>query len=247
MDDSTTRDAAQGPETAPKRSPGVPAEYVDWLNAGEWRLEVGVPLVLMASDAEFNKESNWSLFEPVALRTPEGQVVRDGYLRQFSHWIAMAVKAVTIGTLLTSDADEQRQVALSVNHGEIRVLPGDLVEWFEGEGFRLPTELVRLMQGERATGSLVLSHPALDKSHRYYAEELDIAIRAWEALYGKCPSEALSPDHNGHKPLIRKWIKDRFSATKARRERIAVVLNPHKSPGAPPTRSRKLKKIGSGK
>lgn len=247
MDDSTTQDAAQGPETAPERQPGVPKEHLGWLDAQEWSLNIGVPLVLMASDAKFNTESNWSLFEDVALRTAQGELFRGGYLRQFSHCIAMAAKAVTVGTLPTPDPGEQRQVALGKNHGETRVLPGDLVEWFEGEGLRLPTELVRLMQGERATGSPVLSHPALDKSHPYYVEDLDIAIRAWEALYAKCPSDAPSPDHNGHKPRIDEWIEARFTTSKKQRQRIAVVLNPHKLGGATPTQAKKSKKIGSGK
>lgn len=72
--------------------------------------------------------------------------------------------------------------------------------------------------------------PFLDKSHPHFPRELEIAAKAWMALYEKGEERG----RKSHKDYIKDWLKKNYpDLTNNAAERIATVVNPDKKGGAP--------------
>jgi hypothetical protein len=73
----------------------------------------------------------------------------------------------------------------------------------------------------------------LDKNHPMYSDELNIAIKAWEAVLECNP---IKPKSGSRKKLIEEWLRLKHpELTKEAKTRITTLLNPDKNGGAPTT------------
>ena len=72
----------------------------------------------------------------------------------------------------------------------------------------------------------------LDPDNKYYSEELDIAVKAWETLFGN--SGTFKEGKVAPKKQIEKWLKANYKHLANNSiERIATLINPLKRGGAP--------------
>ena len=79
------------------------------------------------------------------------------------------------------------------------------------------------------------SRAFLDPKHKHRSPELAAAVFAWEALF----EEGAYRDHLGPKDQIKNWLFERYGEkfSPTMRERIAVVINPHRFKGPPSKKS----------
>ena len=78
--------------------------------------------------------------------------------------------------------------------------------------------------------------PYMDPTYSIQSDELQIAIRAWTALY---VDEGYDPKGLGHTTQIKAWLKKHYPNSKltvTARERITTVVNPNKTGGNPITK-----------
>ena len=78
--------------------------------------------------------------------------------------------------------------------------------------------------------------PYMDSTYSIQSGELQIAIRAWTALYD---DRGYNPKGLGHKTQIEAWLSKHYpkpKLTKTARKRIATVVNPNKVGGNPITK-----------
>ena len=78
--------------------------------------------------------------------------------------------------------------------------------------------------------------PYLNSSYPIQSDELQIAIRAWTALY---VDGGYNPKGPGHKIQIEAWLSKHYpepKLTETARKRIATVVNPNKTGGNPITK-----------
>ncbi|PPD49863.1 MAG: hypothetical protein CTY13_02630 [Methylobacter sp.] len=74
-------------------------------------------------------------------------------------------------------------------------------------------------------------HSYLDEEHQMFSKELNIAIRAWNAVLKCNPSK---PKSGSRKKLITDWLeKNHPTLPNEAKNRIATLLNPDKTGGAP--------------
>jgi hypothetical protein len=81
--------------------------------------------------------------------------------------------------------------------------------------------------------------PYMDPTYSIQSDELQIAIRAWTALY---IDGGYKPKGLGHTTQIEAWLSKHYPdprLTKSARERIAMVVNPNKKGGKPKTKKDK--------
>ena len=76
--------------------------------------------------------------------------------------------------------------------------------------------------------------PYMDPTYSIQSDELQIAIRAWTALY---VDSGFKPKDLGHIEQIEGWLGKHYpDLTKTARKRIATVVNPNKMGGNPKTK-----------
>ncbi len=78
--------------------------------------------------------------------------------------------------------------------------------------------------------------PYMDPTYSVQSDELQIAIRAWTALY---VDGGYDPKGLGHTTQIKAWLKKHYpnpKLTVTARERITTVVNPNKTGGNPITK-----------
>lgn len=78
--------------------------------------------------------------------------------------------------------------------------------------------------------------PYMDPTYSIQSDELQIAIRAWTALY---VDGGYDPKGLGHTTQIKAWLKKHYpnpKLTVTARERITTVVNPNKTGGNPITK-----------
>jgi hypothetical protein len=74
--------------------------------------------------------------------------------------------------------------------------------------------------------------PYLDTNNEFFSEELQIAVKAWEALFHKSAINL----KKGYKKQILNWLdQNHHHLSNAAKERIATLINPKKEGGAPPS------------
>ena len=96
-------------------------------------------------------------------------------------------------------------------------------------------QLDREREVEKENNSKVELRAVLNRKHKHHSPELAAAVRAWEALF----EEGAYRDHLGPKDQIKDWLLNHFGEkfTSTMRERIAVVINPHRHEGPPSKKS----------
>ncbi len=73
--------------------------------------------------------------------------------------------------------------------------------------------------------------PYLEADHKYFSEELSIAVETWLAMYG--PAGNLKTKTGPKKPIMDYLEKHHKNLSKSAMERIATIVNPQKQGGAP--------------
>jgi len=107
--------------------------------------------------------------------------------------------------------------------------PSDFIKWALEEKLPMPYDLEELKQ---QGGYSAREIPYLNPQHEYYSLELAAAVDAWTALY----SDGGYKNKFSHKSQIEDYLRKRNPQLSDRAiERLATIVNPRKSGGAPPT------------
>lgn len=101
--------------------------------------------------------------------------------------------------------------------------------WAESSGL-----ISRDKEGEISAKSLEVNY--LNKNHRYFAEELKIAVEAWVELYEKNPPSDIPK--GGHRKYIKAWLVENFpNLGRNSQDRIITIINPNRKGGSSPSES----------
>lgn len=119
--------------------------------------------------------------------------------------------------------------------GSNYLYPKDVVNWAVGQGIEVPEELLSFLKNNKKTAQAL---KCLDPKHKYYSEELAIAVGTWVALFENKQyiSKKEAKKNPQFKNDIRKHIRKqnpKLGTTKI--NRIATLVNPKKSGGAQST------------
>jgi hypothetical protein len=109
------------------------------------------------------------------------------------------------------------------------------LKWATKKGFTIPQELdlnSNLDGFSMHMGNKEEMPPYLDPNHKFFSEEIEIAISAWMSLY----NDSTINIKKSHKQQIKDWLrKNHDQLSKNSIERIAILVNPNKKGGVPPT------------
>lgn len=110
--------------------------------------------------------------------------------------------------------------------------PIQLIEWAIAKQLKFPEKLLDWYEVQNKPKYKEIP-PYLDASHPMHSKELKIAIEAWMAVLESSPSR---PKTGSRKQLIENWLKTHHpKLLKSEVDRIAPMLNPDKTGGAPST------------
>jgi len=114
---------------------------------------------------------------------------------------------------------------------ETEIEPSKIVTWALEKGFNIPDELKKLLS-KKLPSHQEETPPYLDPNHEFFSKEIEIAISAWMSLY----NDSNINIKKSHKQQIKDWLrKNDDQLSKNSIERIAILVNPNKKGGVPPT------------
>ena len=144
---------------------------------------------------------------------------------------------------LTEELDQLRHIferaldfkeleSIKIEHEEVTIYhikPRDFIFWAKNKGLQIPGPFMVLL------GDIPVNEvpPYLDPNHRYHSKELAVAIKVWEAIYGK---NQLDPHKPSHRNQIEAWLQHNITDKDILKgkviDRISTMVNVHKKRGS---------------
>ena len=127
----------------------------------------------------------------------------------------------------------------SIESGSISIIkdklvkPDEIISLAKSKGYELHSKLLeRIRSTNRIDVNEPFKYDYLDNNHKYFSEELQIAIETWGELFGK----EKFIEKNAPKKQIEDLLKSKHKGlSKGALNRIATLVNPKKQGGAPKT------------
>lgn len=176
-------------------------------------------------------EQEWFTVRELARRWGVGESYVDQMIE--SYRLNAKVKKGN-GNPASADYIEESNELARFDRLQLSIDPFDRMFWTTGSKIVVTLEEVQRFENKAATTSnkeVAATQPYLDPNHKYYSEELALAVTTWLALYG---DNGKFHTRKGHKEQIVKALAGN-NLSAAAISRITTLVNPNKSGGAPVT------------